>query len=49
MSGRYFQAANDVAMCIPMLEMSGDRIAYIPEVTYAYESNTGSNNHLIRA
>lgn len=47
--GRYFQAANDVAMCIPMLEMSGDRVRYIPEITYSYESNTGNNNHLIRA
>lgn len=47
-AGNYLKAANDVAICIPILEMSHERVAYIPELTYLYNSNTGQNNHQLR-
>ncbi len=46
--GNYLKAANDVAICIPILEQSGRRVKYVPELTYYYQSNTGFNNHNIR-
>ena len=46
--GVYFHAANDVAIGLPVLEMSGDKIAYIPEISYYYNLNTGLNNHKVR-
>lgn len=46
--GEYLRAANDVAICLPILEMCHTRVTYIPEVTYLYNSDTGLNNHLIR-
>jgi len=46
--GNYLQAANDVAICIPILEQSFERVIYIPELTYYYNSNTGLNNHKLR-
>ena len=47
-SGNYLKAANDVAICLPILEMSHERVKYIPEMTYFYNSNTGQNNHQVR-
>jgi len=47
-NGEYFKAANDVAICLPILEQAHERVAYIPEVTYYYNSNTGLNNHALR-
>ena len=44
----WFHAANDVAMYIPMMEMSGKRVNYIPETTYLYNPSTGFNNHKLR-
>jgi glycosyltransferase involved in cell wall biosynthesis len=46
--GEYLKAANDVAICIPILEMSHERVFYLPELTYYYNSNTGQNNHQVR-
>jgi hypothetical protein len=46
--GEYLKAANDVAICIPILEMSHERVFYLPELTYYYNSNTGQNNHQLR-
>ena len=46
--GNYLKAANDVAICIPILEMCHERVYYIPELTYYYNSNTGQNNHQLR-
>jgi len=48
-NGQYYSAANDVAICIPTLEQSHHRVKYIPELTYFYNSNTGQNNHIVRA
>jgi len=36
MQGRYFSAATDVAMMIPMLEMAGNYSRFINEITYIY-------------
>lgn len=47
-SGNYLKAANDVAICIPILEQAHNRVVYLPELTYFYNSNTGLNNHRIR-
>ena len=47
-AGEYLEAANDVAICLPILEMSHERVRYIPEVTYWYNSDTGQNNHVVR-
>lgn len=46
--GNYLKAANDVAICVPILEMSHERVKYVPELTYYYNSNTGQNNHQVR-
>ena len=46
--GKWFRAANDVAMYLPMMEMCHKRLAYIPEVSYMYNSNTGLNNHRVK-
>lgn len=46
--GSYFKAANDVAICIPVVEQAGERVYYLPELTYVYNSNTGLNNHRVR-
>jgi hypothetical protein len=32
--GAYLKAANDVAICIPILEQSHERVGYLPELTY---------------
>lgn len=47
-SGTYLKSANDVAICIPVVEQSGQRVVYLPEVLYAYNGDTGLNNHKIR-
>ena len=47
-NGQYWKAANDVAICVPILEMSHRRVKYLPELTYKYNANTGLNNHKIR-
>jgi glycosyltransferase involved in cell wall biosynthesis len=46
--GNYLRAANDVAICIPILEQAHEKVAYIKELTYYYNSNTGQNNHQLR-
>ncbi len=46
--GEYLRAANDVAICIPILEQAHTRVGYVPELTYLYNSNTGLNNHALR-
>jgi hypothetical protein len=46
--GEYLRAANDVAICIPVLEQAHRRVGYVPEMTYLYNSNTGLNNHALR-
>lgn len=47
-NGDWVKAGNDVAMYIPIMEMSGKKVNYIPELTYLYNPNTGLNNHKIR-
>lgn len=47
--GELVRAANDVAICIPILEQSHERTGYLPQITYFYNANTTLNNHLIRS
>ena len=47
-NGKWFRAANDVAMYMPMMQMAHTKIAYIPELCYLYNSDTGLNNHLTK-
>lgn len=44
----WFRAANDVAMYMPILEMTHTRLTYCPELSYLYNSNTGLNNHRVK-
>lgn len=48
-AGLWLRAANDVAMYLPMMEMSHKRLTYLPEISYMYNSNTGLNNHKVKA
>lgn len=47
--GSYFTSANDVAICMPILEQAHTRVKYIPEITYYYNDETGNNNHFAKA
>ena len=38
-----------MAICIPVLEQAHERVGYLPEVTYYYNSDTGMNNHEVRS
>jgi hypothetical protein len=42
--GKFFTAANDFAIMMPILEMASDRFEYLPELTYVYDAGTGQNN-----
>ena len=42
------RAANDVAIYMPIMEMAHTKIAYVPEVSYLYNANTGLNNHFTK-
>ena len=43
--GDFFEMTYDQAMMLPMLEMSGERSLYIPEITYVYNvSNPNAVN-----
>lgn len=44
-NGKYFHAANDVSIFMPILEMARNHILYLKEINYYYNSNTGLNNH----
>jgi hypothetical protein len=37
-----------VAIGIPILEMAHLHTAYVPEISYFYNMNTGLNNHRVR-
>ena len=44
-NGKYFTSSGDMAIAIPCLEQAHTRVAYIPEMTYFYNFNTGLNVH----
>lgn len=37
-----------MAIYIPAMEMSKEKVDYIPEISYLYNPSTGLNNHRIR-
>jgi len=41
-SGKFYEVSYDQAMMLPMMEMSGNRIKYVPQVLYVY--NTSNPN-----
>ncbi len=43
--GGLLVGANDVSFMLPCLEMAHRRVAYLPELTYLYNPNTGLNVH----
>lgn len=45
--GRYVQAAYDVAMMFPMLEMVGDRFKFLDEYLYVYNCTNPLNDYKI--
>jgi len=46
--GKFVDAANDVAFFIPVLEMAGTHIQYVPEVLYIWNRATPLNDDKIR-
>ena len=44
-NGNFFTSAGDMAITIPCLEQAHKRVAYVPEMTYYYNFNTGLNVH----
>jgi len=48
-NGKFFASAWDLAMMFPMLEMSGPRARFIPEVLYIYNIDNPLNDHKVDA
>lgn len=44
-NGEYFPMSGDLACMFPMIEMSGGRFQYIPDILYIYNVQTPSNDH----
>jgi glycosyltransferase involved in cell wall biosynthesis len=44
-NGDFFQAAYDMAIMLPMLEMAGRHIRFVPEVSYVYFFDSPINDH----
>jgi glycosyltransferase involved in cell wall biosynthesis len=47
--GKFYPMAWDLAMMFPMLEMSGNRISYIPDVLYMYNDMSPINDSKVNA
>ena len=45
--GKFFSAAGDVAFMLPLLEMAGTRVKFIPDVLYIYNRETPLNENKI--
>lgn len=45
--GKWFQTAGDVALMLPLLELAGDRAAYIPDPLYVYNDENDQNDHKV--
>lgn len=48
-NGEYLKSGADVACILPMLEMAGDRIQYIDDILYIYNTNNPLNDHKVDA
>ncbi len=46
-NGEFFPMAWDLAMFIPMLEMAGHHIAFVPQVSYVYNIGNPINDHKV--
>jgi glycosyltransferase involved in cell wall biosynthesis len=47
--GRYYDAAYDLAFMIPMAEMGGEHIRFLPEISYIYNRANALNDNKVRA
>jgi glycosyltransferase involved in cell wall biosynthesis len=47
--GKYYDAANDVAIMIPLVEMAGKHVEFVPEILYIYNRATPLNDNKLRA
>ena len=45
--GRFFSMTWDQAMMFPMIEMAGERHAFIPEITYVYNMSNPINDNKV--
>jgi hypothetical protein len=45
--GEYFKFATDVALIFPLLEMAGDRIFFIEDPLYVYNTTNPLNEHKV--
>jgi len=45
--GDFFKVGYDLAIMLPMLEMAGRHIRFIPEISYVYNFNSPINDHKI--
>jgi len=48
-NNRFFDICSDLAIMLPMLEMAGNRIQFVPDITYIYNIGTGINDWKIKA
>lgn len=46
--GEFFDAAYDIAIMLPMLEMAGTHVKFVSEVCYVYDTATFLNDHTLR-
>lgn len=47
LNGKFFQVGYDLAIMLPMLEMAGSHIQFIPDVSYVYNIGTDLNDFKI--
>jgi glycosyltransferase involved in cell wall biosynthesis len=47
LDGEFFSMAWDLAFMFPMLEMSGGKFKYIPDILYVYNVQTAHNDHKV--
>ncbi len=46
--GKFVDAANDVAFFVPVMEMAGSRVQYVPEILYIWNRATPLNDDKVR-
>lgn len=47
--GKFFDVCSDIAITLPMLEMAGAKIQFVPDITYIYNVATAINDWKIKA
>lgn len=44
MDGEFVKVGEDLAIMFSLLEMAGDKVEYVPAITYQYSDETGLND-----